>query len=123
MTLQLIGLGAARLACGYRLWVSFREPPTLWRTAFTVGIVCAALGVTLQSFSPQVDALTAPSVGSLLNHLVIIVGLASVQVYSTIRARCASPARIDDDRVHRVSSSRSPSRKPNAGAGRFATPL
>lgn len=86
MTLQLIGLGTAWLACGYRLWVSFREPPTLWRTAFTVGIVCAALGVTLQSFSPQVDALTAPSVGSLLNHLVIIVGLASVQVYvATLR--------------------------------------
>ena len=41
---------------------------------------------------------------------------------NTIRARCASPARIDDERVHRVSSSRSPSRSPNAGAGRFATP-
>ena len=38
---------------------------------------------------------------------------------STIRARCASPARTDDDRVNRVSSSRSPSRSPNAGAGRF----
>lgn len=92
MTLQLIGLTAAWLASGYRLWVSFREPPTLWRTAFTVGIVCAAVGVTLQSFSPQVDALTAPSVGSLLNHLVIVVGLASVQIYvATLRRETPPP--------------------------------
>jgi len=41
---------------------------------------------------------------------------------STIRARCARPARIELERVHPVSSSRSPSRNPNAGAGRFATP-
>ena len=41
---------------------------------------------------------------------------------STIRARCASPARPDDARVNRTSSSRSPSRTPKAGAGRFAIP-
>ncbi len=86
MTLQWIGLAAAWLASGYRLWISFRQPPTVWRTAFTVGILCAALGVTFQSFTPQIDARTAPSVGSLLNHVVIIVGLASVQVYvATLR--------------------------------------
>ena len=44
VTLQLVGLTAAWLASGYRLWVSFRQPATVWRTAFTVGIVCAALG-------------------------------------------------------------------------------
>ena len=41
---------------------------------------------------------------------------------NTIRARCANPARTDDDRVNRTSSSRSPSRNTNAGAGRFAMP-
>lgn len=92
MTLQWIGLAAAWLASGYRLWVSLRQPATLWRTSFTVGIVCAAIGVTLQSFSPQIDALTAPSVGSLLNHLVIIVGLASVQVYVATLRRDSPPS-------------------------------
>lgn len=91
MTLQLVGLTAAWLASGYRLWVSFRQPATVWRTAFTVGIVCAALGVTFQSFSPQIDARTAPSVGSLLNHLVVIVGLASVQVYVATLRRDTPP--------------------------------
>lgn len=92
MTLRWIGLAAAWLASGYRLWLSFRQPPTIWRTAFTVGIVCAALGVTFQSFSPQIDARTAPSVGSLLNHVVVIVGLASVQVYVATLRRDAPPA-------------------------------
>jgi len=92
MTLQWIGLAAAWLASGYRLWVSLRQPATLWRTSFTVGIVCAAIGVTLQSFSPQIDALTAPSVGSLLNHLFIIVGLASVQVYVATLRRDSPPS-------------------------------
>src|SRR5690606_28729911 len=41
---------------------------------------------------------------------------------STIRARCARPARTEEDRVKRASSSRSPSRNPSAGAGRFAIP-
>lgn len=39
---------------------------------------------------------------------------------STIRARCARPARTDVDRVNRASSSRSPSRNAKAAAGRFA---
>jgi len=91
MTLQWVGLAAAWLASGYRLWISLRQPATLWRTSFTVGIVCAATGVTLQSFSSQVDALTAPSVGSLMNHLVIIVGLGSVQVYVATLRRDTPP--------------------------------
>ncbi len=41
---------------------------------------------------------------------------------NTIRARCASPARPALDRTIRVNRSRSPSRNPNAGAGRFAMP-
>ncbi len=95
MTFQWIGLAAAWLASGYRLWVSFRQPATLWRTSFTIGIVCAAIGVTLQSFTPQVDAVTAPSVGSLLNHLVIIVGLGSVQVYvATLRRDTPPPGML-----------------------------
>ncbi len=95
MTFQWIGLAAAWLASGYRLWVSFRQPATLWRTSFTVGIVCAAVGVTLQSFTPQVDAVTAPSVGSLLNHLVIVVGLGSVQVYvATLRRDTPPPGML-----------------------------
>ncbi len=92
MTLQWIGLGAAWLASGYRLWVSVRQPPTIWRTAFTVGILCAALGVTCQSFTQQIDARTAPSVGSLVNHVVVIVGLASVQVYVATLRRDNPPA-------------------------------
>lgn len=95
MTFQWIGLAAAWLASGYRLWVSFRQPATLWRSSFTIGIVCAAIGVTLQSFTPQVDAVTAPSVGSLLNHLVIIVGLGSVQVYvATLRRDTPPPGML-----------------------------
>jgi hypothetical protein len=35
---------------------------------------------------------------------------------NTIRARCGNPARTDLDRVNRASTSRSPSRSPNAGA-------
>ncbi len=92
MTLQLVGLAAAWLASAYRLWISFRQPATIWRTAFTVGIVCAALGVTFQSFTPQIDSETAPSFGSLLNHLIVIAGLASVQVYvSTLRRETPPP--------------------------------
>jgi hypothetical protein len=92
MTLQLGGLAAAWLASAYRLWISFRQPATIWRTSFTVGIVCAALGVTFQSFTPQIDSWTAPSVGSLLNHLIVIAGLASVQVYvSTLRRETPPP--------------------------------
>jgi len=80
------------LASAYRLWISFRQPATIWRTAFTVGIVCAALGVTFQSYTPQIDSWTAPSVGSLLNHLIVIAGLASVQVYvSTLRRETPPP--------------------------------
>ncbi len=92
MTRQLVGLASVWLASAYRLWISFRQPATIWRTAFTVGIVCAALGVTFQSFSPQIDSGTAPSVGSLLNHLIVIAGLASVQVYvSTLRRQTPPP--------------------------------
>lgn len=92
MTLQLLGLIAAWLASVYRLWVSFRQPPTIWRTAFTAGIVGATLGVTFQTFSPQIDSWTGPSVGSLLNHLVVIVGLASVQIYvATLRTETPPP--------------------------------
>jgi len=92
MTLQLVGLAAAWLASAYRLWISFRQPATIWRTAFTVGIVCAALGVTFQSYTPQIDSWTAPSVGSLLNHLIVIAGLASVQIYvSTLRRETPPP--------------------------------
>ncbi len=91
MTLQLVGLAAAWLASAYRLWISFRQPATIWRTAFTVGIVCAALGVTFQSYTPQIDSWTAPSVGSLLNHLIVIAGLASVQVYVSALRRETPP--------------------------------
>jgi len=92
MTLQLVGLAAAWLASAYRLWISFRQPATIWRTSFTVGIVCAALGVTFQSYTPQIDSWTAPSVGSLLNHLIVIAGLASVQIYvSTLRRETPPP--------------------------------
>lgn len=92
MSLQLIGLIAAWLASVYRLWVSFRQPSTIWRTAFTAGIVGATLGVTFQTFSPQIDSWTGPSVGSLLNHLVVIVGLASVQIYlATLRTETPPP--------------------------------
>ena len=41
---------------------------------------------------------------------------------NTIRARCARPARTDDARVNFTSRARSPSRKRNATAGRFAIP-
>jgi mutator family transposase len=41
---------------------------------------------------------------------------------STIRARCANPARTLGERVNRSSSGRSPSRDTSAGAGRFAMP-
>src|SRR4249919_1308883 len=41
---------------------------------------------------------------------------------STIRARCARPARTELDRVRRTNSSRSPARNGNAEAGRFGTP-
>ncbi len=95
MTWQWIGLSAAWLASGYRLWVSIRQPATIWRTAFTVGIICAAVGVTFQSFTPQIDAHTSPSVGSLLNHLVTIAGLASVQVYvAALRRDSPSPGLV-----------------------------
>jgi hypothetical protein len=40
---------------------------------------------------------------------------------STIRARCAKPALIVEDRTHPASRSRSPSRSPNAAAGRAGT--
>ena len=53
MTLAVVGLAAAWLASGYRLWVSLRQPATLWRTAFTVGIVCAAIGVTFSRSAPD----------------------------------------------------------------------
>lgn len=70
------------LAAAIRISVSVRRGAEVWRTAFTVGVVAVAAGITVYFHKPQVDQILATwNVGDLLGHILLVVAGGAAQVY------------------------------------------
>ncbi len=69
-------------AAAYRVWVTCRSPPALWRTTFTAAMVSVPLAATVHFYRAEVGRLLGqPNIGGLITHVVFALGAASVGVY------------------------------------------
>lgn len=76
-------------AATYRLVITVRDPPSLWRWSFTLAVCLVALGATAWTFPAAVGRVLGPSTASLVNHVATTAagGLVSVYLLTLLTAR------------------------------------
>lgn len=77
-----ITIAVAWIAVAYRLWVSATHKATLWRTCFTVNLVCMAVAFTLYGTRADIDRIAeVPNIAHFLANAVLVAGLTLLMIY------------------------------------------
>ena len=80
--IMLFALALVWAAAGYRVWLTLVRPRAVWRTSFTITMVCTAVAITLWHFRETLDtAFGSWNLGNLLAHAVFTVGTAFLLIY------------------------------------------
>lgn len=95
-----LAAGLVWVAAFYRLCLSLTQRPTLWRTSFTVALVCCALAFTLYPLRQSLDrALGVPNLASLGSRVILLIGIGFLLVYLSALQVDRVPARLVTSRL------------------------